>query len=155
MKKILFSLMAVLLGAGMVGSSLAYFTDVETITGNIFTAGTLDITLGTANYSANILNMKPGDTKTVNLNVYSLGTLPLNYTISGLLTGAIISGPNDPYISQYRVDGVVTASDSLSAAGGDDSSDVVEVDITLPLAAGNEYQKLNGNLAITFDAIQQ
>ena len=43
MKKLLFSLVAVVLCIGMVGSSLAYFTDVETSTGNTFTAGTLDL----------------------------------------------------------------------------------------------------------------
>jgi spore coat-associated protein N len=43
LKKLLISLMAVIVCAGMVGSSLAYFTDVETSTGNIITAGTLDL----------------------------------------------------------------------------------------------------------------
>ena len=42
-KKLLFSLMAVALCSGMVGSSFAYFTDVETSTGNTFTAGTLGL----------------------------------------------------------------------------------------------------------------
>ena len=44
-KKLLFSLMAVALCSGMVGSSFAYFTDVETSTGNTFTAGTLELKL--------------------------------------------------------------------------------------------------------------
>jgi predicted ribosomally synthesized peptide with SipW-like signal peptide len=43
MKKILFSLMAVVLVLGLMGGAFAYFTDVETSTGNTFTAGTLDM----------------------------------------------------------------------------------------------------------------
>jgi spore coat-associated protein N len=43
LKKLLISLIAVIVCAGMVGSTLAYFTDVETSTGNTFTAGTLDL----------------------------------------------------------------------------------------------------------------
>jgi predicted ribosomally synthesized peptide with SipW-like signal peptide len=35
--------MVVALGVGIVGSSLAYFTDVETSSGNTFSAGTLDL----------------------------------------------------------------------------------------------------------------
>ena len=44
MKKILISLMAILLAGGLVGAgALAYFSDVETSEDNIFTAGTLDL----------------------------------------------------------------------------------------------------------------
>jgi len=42
-KKIIFSLLAVALCVGMIGSAFAYFTDVETSTGNTFQAGTLDM----------------------------------------------------------------------------------------------------------------
>jgi predicted ribosomally synthesized peptide with SipW-like signal peptide len=43
LKRLLAILMAVALSVGAVGSSLAYFTDVETSTGNTFVAGTLDV----------------------------------------------------------------------------------------------------------------
>ena len=44
MKKILFSLMAILLALGVVGAgAFAYFSDVETSEDNVFTAGTLDL----------------------------------------------------------------------------------------------------------------
>lgn len=43
MKKILFSLMAVVLVLGLMGSAFAYFTDVEKSVNNTFTAGTLDM----------------------------------------------------------------------------------------------------------------
>jgi predicted ribosomally synthesized peptide with SipW-like signal peptide len=43
MKKVLFSILAVVLAIGLMGSAFAYFTDVEKSTGNTMTAGTLDI----------------------------------------------------------------------------------------------------------------
>ena len=50
MKKILFSLMAILLAVGLVGAgAFAYFSDIETSEGNTFTAGTLDLTVGGQN----------------------------------------------------------------------------------------------------------
>jgi predicted ribosomally synthesized peptide with SipW-like signal peptide len=43
MKKVLFALIACVLCAGMVGGAFAYFTDVETSTGNVLQAGTLNM----------------------------------------------------------------------------------------------------------------
>lgn len=43
MKKILFSLMAVLLSLGLMGAAFAQFSDTETSLGNTFTAGTIDL----------------------------------------------------------------------------------------------------------------
>ncbi len=45
MKKTLFTVMAVALCLGLMGGAFAYFSDVETSTGNTFTAGTLDLVL--------------------------------------------------------------------------------------------------------------
>jgi predicted ribosomally synthesized peptide with SipW-like signal peptide len=64
MKKMLISLMAILLAVGLVGAgAFAYFSDVETSTGNTFTAGTLDLDAGSSEVMHIVLaNMKPGDT---------------------------------------------------------------------------------------------
>lgn len=43
MKKLLFTLMAVVMCLGLVGGAFAYFTDVEYSTGNVMGAGTLDL----------------------------------------------------------------------------------------------------------------
>jgi predicted ribosomally synthesized peptide with SipW-like signal peptide len=45
MKKLLFTLMAVVLCLGLVGGAFAYFSDTETSINNTFTTGTLDLVL--------------------------------------------------------------------------------------------------------------
>ena len=66
MKKILGLTIAVLLSIGMVGiGTWAYFSDVETSTGNVLAAGTLDLKTNDADGVSQTLlatNMKPGDT---------------------------------------------------------------------------------------------
>ncbi|MDI6892147.1 MAG: TasA family protein [Actinomycetota bacterium] len=163
-RKIMVSLLVIAVTALMVGgASLAIFTSTATNPTNTFAAGTLVIdSTGTTETSVNILNMKPGDTVTVTMGVASLGTLPLNYTITPVLTGAIAGGVSPAVVSGIRVDGIPTASNSLAAFDATspepdliDDEDVVEIDITLPVDADDDYQGLAGNLAVTFDAIQQ
>ena len=63
MKKILFTLMTVVLCLGLVGGAFAYFTDTATSTTNSFTAGTLSIDNSqiTGAVAFTIPNMAPGD----------------------------------------------------------------------------------------------
>lgn len=75
MKKLLFSLMAVALCSGMVGSSFAYFTDVETSTGNTFTAGTLN------------LKIRDGD------HVWRDGVTVAEWTLSDMVPGGSETNP--------------------------------------------------------------
>ena len=49
MKKILFSVMGVVLCLGLMGGAFAYFSDVETSEDNTFTAGTIDLALNGEN----------------------------------------------------------------------------------------------------------
>lgn len=49
MKKILFSVMAVVLCLGLMGGAFAYFSDTETSSGNTFTAGTIDLEMNDEN----------------------------------------------------------------------------------------------------------
>ncbi|MBA7649905.1 hypothetical protein ES703_57704 [subsurface metagenome] len=84
MKKILGLTVAALLVMGLIGGGTwAYFTDVETSTGNTFAAGTLDLEVDTENpwTSTAIDNsatpMKPGETFTpVGIACKNVGTLP-------------------------------------------------------------------------------
>ena len=65
-KRILFSIMTIALVGALIGGGIyAYFSDVETSTGNTFTAGTLNLKVGDADpttASINITNLKPTDT---------------------------------------------------------------------------------------------
>jgi predicted ribosomally synthesized peptide with SipW-like signal peptide len=158
MNKILASLLMIGVVAAMVGAGTwALFTGEATSTGNTFTSGSLGIGAGASTYSANIGNIAPGESATVTLDVSSLGTLPLDYSITPVLSGDIIlGGANDPYVSSITVDGnPYIDPESLSEVGGSDVSDTVVVTITLPSDANDAYQGLNGDLAITFEADQQ
>ena len=78
MKKILFSLVALMLVIGLVGAGTsAYFSDTETSSSNTFTAGTLDLTLTeSAVAPISLTNMKPGDTASGTITVKNVGSLP-------------------------------------------------------------------------------
>ena len=146
MKKILISLMSIALVIGLVGVGVfAYFSDTEDSTGNTFTAGTLNITLGTSSWSAGFDNMKPGDTVNFTLPVNNAGSLPLNYTVTTTLSGTLAEGTTP--CTQVTA----PTSGSLNVGG---SVDIV-VSITMPSVADNEYQGQSGILNVTIDAVQQ
>lgn len=84
------------LGIGAVGT-LAAWTDQSTATTGTFTAGRLDLKVGTT--AANVVdtnptgftsfamsNMAPGSTTTAQLVVNNAGTVPFTYTVSGTAT---------------------------------------------------------------------
>jgi spore coat-associated protein N len=83
-KKLLFSLLAVVVCVGIAGSALAYFTDVETSTGNTFKAGTLDLKIsddneyppkdGGVSATWHMDNMVPGDSMTEPCSVELINT---------------------------------------------------------------------------------
>jgi len=89
MKKVLFALIACVLCAGMVGGAFAYFTDVETSSGNVMQAGTLNIQIGdndesyndsgvTASFNSPV-GLKPGDTFTTgSLYLKNTGTMAIS-----------------------------------------------------------------------------
>ena len=96
MRKMLASLVLIGLAAALVGAgSLAYFSDVETSTGNTFTAGTLDLKVEDMNgnlvdepldlyWPAFINNMKPGDSAYWWIDVSNTGTIDGRLTLSFL-----------------------------------------------------------------------
>jgi len=88
MKKLLFIAMACVLCLGLVGGAFAYFSDTETSTGNVFTAGSLDLTYdvaggpqynGTSVALFSIGDVKPGQTGTVVVSLHNIGTVAANH----------------------------------------------------------------------------
>jgi len=94
-KKILFSLMAILLAVGLVGAgAFAYFSDTETSTGNTFTAGALDLVVVTTGACSNagkitvneqgdgfnddvvFTDLAPGDSGSITWTITNTGSLP-------------------------------------------------------------------------------
>lgn len=91
MKKILFTVMAVVLSLGLMGGAFAYFSDTETSIDNTFTSGTLLIDgPGVTEFSfSDYGNMAPGDmTGEAVLTIKNVGTLPLFWFGDWVITGA-------------------------------------------------------------------
>jgi predicted ribosomally synthesized peptide with SipW-like signal peptide len=88
MKKILFTLMACVLCLGLVGGAFAYFTDVESSTGNNMSAGTLNMQIAqdgggwtdspvVAGFSSPV-GLAPGDSwATIPIYIKNVGTIPI------------------------------------------------------------------------------
>ncbi|MFC1943118.1 TasA family protein [Chloroflexota bacterium] len=78
MRKILGLTIAALLVMGLVGAGTwAYFTDTEQSTGNILTAGTLDLNINGADAAVTTLSVStayPGDTGSGNSTLYNNGS---------------------------------------------------------------------------------
>ncbi len=157
MKRLIISSLLVICAAALVVSlgTFAYFSDTANSTDNVFTAGTLNIEAGTATWTGSVTNIKPGDTITLSLDVNSIGSLPLDYTVTPALAGDLAGGANPCTAGNIATDGVPGSTGSLSASGGSDASDTITIDVTMPAAAGNEYQAKSGTISLTIDAVQQ
>jgi len=86
-KKMLFSLMSIaLVGALVAGGIYAYFSDIETSTGNTFTAGTLDVKIDGFDdpnvVAVDIGPLKPTDTGGNSWNVTNEGNIAGNFTLT-------------------------------------------------------------------------
>lgn len=154
-KKVLLAVVAVVLIVWGAVGTIALFTDVESTSADDFTSGTLDITLEGGSWSGSFDNMQPGDTIVFEVTVRSVGTLPLDYDVETELTGDLAGGSDPCYVSEVKIDGVPVNSDSLSKQGGGDDSDLVEISVTMPIEASNEYEDEEGHLEVTFNAVQQ
>ena len=80
MKSIIKSLLLIAAVAAIaIGGTVAYFSDTETSTGNVISAGTIDISVDTENpwVSTNqysIANLEPSDDQDINVKLENKGT---------------------------------------------------------------------------------
>jgi spore coat-associated protein N len=132
MKKLLFTLMAVVLCLGLVGGAFAYFSDTETSTGNTFTAGTLDLTVDDQddpNVTPALLGLTigplaPGDSNYVIVNVTNNGD------IDGQLSVLIGTGiPWDVTGTMVQTEGANPESETGNTADPGELADYLVFDV--------------------------
>lgn len=170
--------------AGLSVTSFALFTDQETIGGNTFTAGTLDLTVDvpTALVTYSVPAMVPGDQDTAPLVVGNGGTADLRYALSSTTTEDTLAGELDLTVkvgvttcddANWATDGTVLYTGVLGTTGGSaiigsnatgaDAGDRTLVvsanetlcfNVTLPLSSSNSAQGLTTTASFTFDAEQ-
>ena len=135
MKKILGLTVAALLVMGLVGGGTwAYFSDVETSTGNILTAGTLDLDIASGDadvtiLQASITDVAPGSSASDSVLLHKTGTVAGELDIN---FGAVDSDDN----------GLIVDAETV---GGPDATDGVgngELDANTWMAFWLDYQNL-------------
>jgi predicted ribosomally synthesized peptide with SipW-like signal peptide len=102
-KKILISLMTIAMMAALIGGGVfAYFNDVETSTGNTFTAGTLDLNLDGGNTNVvkfTVSNVKPGDSGGGTWTVANVGSIAGYLDLESISVSEAIGTTTDPELA--------------------------------------------------------
>ncbi len=103
MKKILLSLLGIIVVIGLVGlGAFAWFSDVETSNGNIFTAGTLDLNIDGGNTNVvkfTVANMRPGNQPKGSYNLKNVGTINGFLDLENIVVTSAENGRLDPEIA--------------------------------------------------------
>lgn len=184
MKKILLSLAVIaIVAVGAIGATRAYFSDTAAISGNTFTAGTLDLKIdanensgatqwvdGFANPYNPFANVKPGDTDSQILDIKNVGSINGNATIKFTATtwSALADKLNftvyyDAENNGFTGSEIAIASGALSAWNGNtytlgalNATKIGSVKIvwSVPTTAGNEIQGASITLDTTFGLTQ-
>ena len=166
-----------LITAGGIASSLALFTDTETVDGNAFTTGSIQLSAAPTSALLTASALMPGDSVNGTLVMSNAGTAQLRYALTSSATNADGLGLAAPLSLAGRTqgtscaafDGTLLYSGAIgSAAFGNPASgthagdrvlagatsDTLCFRATLPLATGNGYQNASTTATFTFDAEQ-
>ena len=164
-------------------TALTLFTDTQSVPGNTFTTGTVDISTSPTSALVTFSGMAPGDQVTNPITVTNAGTLQLRYaatstttenTLAAQLDLTIKSGVTTCTNAGFGVDGtVVYATGDLGntsainlignpaqgSQGGDrtlnaSASEVLCFNVSLPSSTGNTYQGLTSTATFAFQAEQ-
>jgi spore coat-associated protein N len=102
MKKILISVMVIAVAVGLVASaSGAFFSDTETSTGNVMTAGTIDLKVNNDNpwtsaaVTTELGDVKPCEVRWVNITLENVGTNPMD--VWKMITDVVTDGGKAVY----------------------------------------------------------
>ncbi len=162
--------------------SLALFSDQETVTGNAFSTGTIDLVATPATAVVTASDMAPGDQVTAELDVANSGTLEFRYSASSTTTEDTLAaelvltvkeGVTTCDDANWSADGTVLYSGVLGSTGGTavlgdptqgaqagdrvlaaGANEPLCFNVTLPLSTGNSAQGLSTTATFTFDAEQ-
>lgn len=176
--------LAVLFLAGTIFSiaSLALFTDQETVAGNAFATGTVDLLATPATAVVTAAAMAPGDQVTAPLDIANSGSLELRYSAISTTTEDTLATQLDLTVktgvtvcddANWTTDGTIVYTGVLGSTGtsalfgssvqgaqaGDrvlaaGANEALCVNVTLPLATGNASQGLTSTATFRFDAEQ-
>ena len=166
----------------MAGSimSLAVFTDSQAVDGNVFTTGTIDISVAPATAILTATTMMPGDTVNGSAVVTNAGTAQLRYSITGIATNPDTKGLASQLTVTIKTLGTSCAAwdgtqlysgvvgyattnlvgdPTQGGQAGDrtlnaSANETLCMRATLPLATGNAYQGATTTMTFTFDAEQ-
>jgi hypothetical protein len=161
----------------------AIFTDTQSVGSNTISTGSVDISTSPASAVVTFSAMAPGDKVTAPITVSNAGSLQLRYAIkstttentlaaqldmtikSGVTTctnggfttdGTVLYGPND-FGSTSGVN--VVGDPTQGSQAGDrtlnaSASEVLCIQVSLPLATGNSFQSLTTTATLDFIAEQ-
>lgn len=160
--------LGMVLGLGTVGTLAAWSATTTTTSGD-FVTGTVDITVNNSEGKpdAFVLTMPtgtlfPGGTSSVLVTVRNPGTLPVTYTTTSAVTGAL--GTNVTVAGRAGTGVAVTGSTCAGATTGVigstralavNAADVLCMQFTLASAAPSSAQGLSGTATFTFTATAQ
>jgi spore coat-associated protein N len=161
----------------------AIFTDTQAVGANTFTTGTVDISTAPASAAVTFNGMAPGDTVTAPITVTNAGSLQFRYAVRSTTTENVLAAQLDMTVKENVVtcttagfggSGTVVygPADLGNTAGlnvignpaqganpGDRvlnaaASEVMCIQVSLPLATGNAYQALTTTATLDFIAEQ-
>lgn len=135
----------VLMASVIGGATLALFTSSAASQENDFVTGNVEISQADATtWDANVGNMAPGDSYTKDIIVTNTGSLDLEFASAYATSGDLFSG-----IDRARVR-LLNGFGTLAPG----ASQVVTVEVSLPLTAPDSYENTTGDLDVTFHAFQ-
>ena len=157
----------------------AVFTDTQSVGGNTFSTGSVDISTSPTSAVVTVSDMAPGDQSTNPITVSNDGSLQLRYAIQATSTEDVLAAQLDATIkvgvttctsAGFGVDGTVlygpgnigstsginlVGDPALGAQAGDRTlsaagSEVLCINVTLPLGTDNTYQSLSTTASFNF-----
>ncbi len=181
--KILLSLAVLAVAvAGFTIASLALFTDSESVGGNTFVTGSVDLTASPATAVVAAPSMVPGDQVTATIDVGNGGTVPLRYALTSTTTENVLAGELVMTVksgvttcddANWGADGTELYSGVLGTTGttavfgdvtqgaqaGDRTlaaaaTETLCINVSFPLAATNASQNLTTTATLDFSAEQ-